>query len=84
MVVVNAIVTALLDMFNFLMPVLNLDPDFIGDVDSAIALMIRILEGASYFLPLGTFVMCMGVMLAVDNFAFISRTVKWFIELVRG
>lgn len=84
MVVINKIMEFIIGLLDTLLPTLNLPDDFITALDSGITVIIGLLEGANYFLPLDVLVICFTVMLIADNFTLIMRIGQWVIELVRG
>lgn len=67
-----------------LLPTFNPDQGFLNLLDSGIALFIDIIEGVRWFLPLNVFVICLTVILAVDNWSLISRIIMYFVKIVRG
>ncbi|WP_446787969.1 hypothetical protein [Macellibacteroides fermentans] len=67
-----------------LLPAFNPDQGFLNLLDSGIALFIDIIEGVRWFLPLNVFVICLTVILAVDNWSLISRIIMYFVKIVRG
>lgn len=67
-----------------LVPAYSPDQGFLNMLDSSFVFFIDILDGVRWFLPLNVFVICLTVILAVDNWSLISRIVMYFIEIVRG
>lgn len=67
-----------------LLPTLNLPEEFVTALDNGITVVIDLLEGANYFLPLDILVVCFSAMLIADNFTLLIRLGQWVIELVRG
>ncbi len=76
--------TFIVGLLDSLLPTLNLPQDFIDSLDSGITVIIDLLEGANYFLPLDVLVVCFTAMLIADNFTLLMRIGQWVIELVRG
>lgn len=79
----NILMTIVL-FLDLILPVFNLSTEFISKLDSAISMMIGFIQGASYFLPLDVFVICLSTMILIDNFTLITRLLKWVVGLVRG
>lgn len=67
-----------------LLPTLSVDGGFMQLLDSGIALLIRFLDGARWFLPLDVFMLCFAVLLVVDNWSILSRIVQYIVKLIRG
>lgn len=84
MLIINKIMEFIVSILDSMLPTLNLPPEFVTALDSGITVMIDLLEGASYFLPLDVFVVCMSAMLIADNFTLIIRLGQYVIELIRG
>lgn len=82
--IVIALITGVLGLLVGLFPALNPDSNFISALDTGIALLIQFFDMARWFIPLDIFVLCFGVMFAVDHFALISKIVQYLVELVRG
>ena len=84
MYIINALMEFIITALDTILPVLGFSPDFLQQVDNGIIVLIDLIEGANYFLPLDVMVICWGAMLAVDHFALLMRIGQWFIKTVRG
>lgn len=82
--VIILVSTVLLGLLISLIPPLAMDGGFLSVVDNAVSLFIRFVDGASYFLPIPVFIICVTVVLVVDNWSLMVRAVMYVIELVRG
>ena len=80
--IINSLFGLVINLLSVLLPSMGLSPAFIGSIDSALSFLIEVMHGASYFLPVDTMLMCLGVIIAVDNFSLISRLVKWFLSFI--
>ena len=82
--VINSLMVLVVEVLNNIIPVLNLPDKFIKGLDSAIVVIINLIEGAGYFIPLDVFAYCMMTMFIVDNFTIVARLGQWIAGLVRG
>lgn len=82
--VVNNLLSFIVKMLSKLLPALNVPSKFINAIDSCFAFFINFFGIASFFIPLDVLVMCLGVILLIDNFALISRVVQYILKLIRG
>lgn len=82
--VVNNLLSFIVKMLSKLLPALHVPVNFINAVDSCFAFFIKFFGIASFFIPLDVLVMCLGVILLIDNFALISRVVQYILKLIRG
>lgn len=84
MVIINKLMEFIISIMDSLLPTLNLPEEFVTALDNGITVVIDLLEGANYFLPLDILVVCFSAMLIADNFTLLIRLGQWVIELVRG
>lgn len=84
MVIINKLMEFIISIMDSLLPTLNLPEEFVTALDNGITVVIDLLEGANYFLPLDILVLCFSAMLIADNFTLLIRLGQWVIELVRG
>jgi hypothetical protein len=81
---VNSLLALVVDLVNRIIPELNLPAKFIEGLDTATVVIIDLIEGAGYFIPLEVLVYCMMTMFVVDNFAIVARIGQWIAGLIRG
>lgn len=81
---INKLLEVVMTAFSALLSPLSLPEEFTGFIDKAFSFLIDMLTTASWFLPLNVIVTCFLVIIAVDNFALISRIVRWIIATIRG
>lgn len=84
MEVINNLLTAILGIISSILPVFQLPKEFIEQLDKALVLVITLIEGASWILPMDVMLICFTTMLVVDNWAILVRIAQWIIELIRG
>lgn len=84
MEVVNMLLSAVIGIISKMLPAFNLPQEFITQLDKGLSLVITLIEGASWILPLDVMLICFTTMLVVDNWAIIARIVQWIVELIRG
>lgn len=80
--IIGNLIAFLLKILGVIMPSLDIDSVFILAIDDAIAFFINTLISASWFIPLDTLVMCLGVIFVVDNFSLVVKIVRWVIDLI--
>lgn len=76
------IIEILLSLLALLIKPFSPPEEFVVFLDGAISLLIEILRGASWFLPMDIFIVGFSVILLVDNFKVIAKFVKWLIDLI--
>ena len=79
-----AFVVGVLGLFFGLFPAFSPDSQFVQALDSAISFLIQFFDAARWFMPINIFLICIGVIWTVDNWALISRIVQYLVGLVRG
>ncbi len=81
---INWILERIVGLLDALLPAIGLSPEFLANVDSAMTIIIDLLNTAGYFIPLDVLLMCFMVMIAVDNATLLLRLGQWVIKLIRG
>lgn len=84
MFIINKIIGFIISILGFLLPVLGVPDSFFNAADTAFSTFANFVRGASFFVPLDLMIMCLTVMLIVDNFALLMRIAKWILSLIRG
>lgn len=84
MQIIQKIIDFVLTVLDTVLPVLNIPPEFLLQIDQTITFLIDMLRTASYFLPLDTIMVCFSVMIVVDNFALAMRIGQWIVRTIRG
>lgn len=84
MAVINKLLELILYLFDFLIPTFSLPDNFVTAIDSGLTLLITLIEGASYFVPLDILIICLSVMLLVDNFSLIIKIGQFVLKMIRG
>ncbi|HEY5589337.1 MAG TPA: hypothetical protein VIK86_10355 [Candidatus Paceibacterota bacterium] len=81
---INGLLSTVTVLLSFILPVFGVSDSFFVSADNAMASFITIIEGANWFVPLDTLVICFSAMVIVDNFAFLTKVALWVAKLVRG
>ncbi|ERK28213.1 hypothetical protein [Clostridium intestinale] len=84
MKVINAIINFLLGILDMILPKLGVPESFFNLIDGAVSTILGFLKAASWFIPLDILILCVTVMVIVDNFTLIVRVGQWIINLIRG
>ena len=82
--IVNFLLEKTLELLDILLPALSLPDDFYYKLDSAMAFLLGLIQGAAYFLPINVMISCFVVILIVDNFALMMRAGQFILKLIRG
>lgn len=65
-----------------LLPALGINPELLTKFDAVLTIFISLVETAAWFLPLQEIVMCMSIMLIVDNWVYITKFTKFIIKIL--
>jgi hypothetical protein len=84
MELVNKLLEYLVIFLDKVLPILNLPDSFYTTLDTGMSSFIELLRMGAYFIPLDILVLCISVMLIVDNFALLTRIGQFLIKLIRG
>lgn len=79
-----AIGIAILTLVVALIPALTIDGTFVAALDGAVEFLIQVFDFARWFFPFNVFVMCLGIIIIVDNWTLLSRVVQYVVGVVRG
>lgn len=84
MEIINYLLKIVISLINSMLPVFNLPGDFLSKIDGALIIIIDLINGAAYFLPVTTLITCFTTILIFDNWKFVFRVGQWIIRLIRG
>jgi len=81
---INAIISIVVGLLDTLLPAIGFSSGFMSALDSGVALIVQLIGGVGYFLPLNISVVCFTATLVFDNWKLVMRVGQWVIELIRG
>lgn len=82
--VINKLLELILNLFDLLIPTFSLPQNFVTAIDNGLTLLITLIEGAAYFIPLDILVVCLSVVLLVDNFSLLIKIGQFVLKMIRG
>ena len=82
--IINSLLQGILSVLGTALPALGVPDSFFTSLDSAVSMFITFLQGASWFVDLNIFLLCLSVIIIVDNFSFIVRVITYVLKLIRG
>ena len=74
----------ILNLITLLIPDNIIPASFISGLDVLISTFIGFLNGARWFFDMNMFLLCFGIIIAVNNWALIARVVQFVVKVVRG
>ncbi len=80
--VTTFLVTQVVNVISFLIPALGINPELTDSIDAVMALVLGLIAGAGYFLPLDVLVMCFSAIMVTDNWGIVVRIIKWVISVL--
>lgn len=80
----SSILSGILQFVGNLLQAFGFSSTFLTSLDSAFAWFVGLIQSAGYFMPLDVFMVCLGVMLVVDNWVLLGRVGTYILKLLRG
>lgn len=81
---INWVLSIIVKLINSLLPVFGLPVEFTDIIDGALTIIIDLINGAAYFLPIDVMLVCWSVLLLMDSWILLFRIGQWVIKLIRG